>query len=385
MKETYTEELYRLRRWLHQHPECAMEEDQTSRFIAAYMEELGIPCRRLEPSGVIGQITVDEGLPWIALRAEIDGLPIREATGLAFASTCEGKMHACGHDAITAVVLCLTKVFWEERERLKYNVRFLFEPAEETGEGALHMIQNGALEDPRPEALLIFHFGNQEPRAMEIQKSITTAVIGRLNITVRGASAHWYARQEGIDAMYAASRLVVAVRGINDHFRTKHPFVLGFGLLRSGRGGNIVADEAQLCGSLRAFTEEEFSQLLEELKACIAKIEEETGAKICLEMTKKIPPMINDPALVERGSIIGRRIFGEKFYLGEHPFLVGDNAAYYMQQIPGMRAVFLAGFEDRENYPVHNPGFDLDERVMADALEFLYRFCTEDGCAETET
>ena len=362
---------------LHQHPECAMEERLTSQYIARYLEDWGIPCRRLEPSGVIAEITADEKQPWLAIRAEIDGLPVQENTGLPFISLHEGKMHACGHDAITAVALCLARVLMMHREELKYNIRLLFEPAEETGEGAKHMILHGALESPKPEAILVFHFGNQESRAMEIQKSISTAAIGGLRITVRGKSSHWSQMGEGIDAMYAAARLVVAVRRINEQFMTEHPFVLGFGILQAGRGGNIVADEALLSGSLRAFTERDFQRVLGELERCILEVRKDTGADIRLEITKKIPPIINDPSLVDKGAKIGREIFSDKFYLGEKPFLVGDNAAYYMQQVPGMRAVFLAGRGDCECYPVHNPGFDIDERVMMDALDFLYRFCTK--------
>lgn len=371
------QELCRLRRWLHQHPECAMEERLTSQYIGQYLEDWGIPCRRLEPSGVIAEIAADEKLPWLAIRAEIDGLPVQENTGLPFTSLHEGKMHACGHDAITAVALCLARVLMMHREELKYNIRLLFEPAEETGEGAKHMILHGALESPKPEAILVFHFGNQESRAMEIQKSISTAAIGGLRITVRGKSSHWSQMGEGIDAMYAAARLVVAVRRINEQLKTEHPFVLGFGILQAGRGGNIVADEALLSGSLRAFTERDFQRVLGELERCILEVRKDTGADIRLEITKKIPPIINDPSLVDKGAKIGREIFSDKFYLGEKPFLVGDNAAYYMQQVPGMRTVFLAGRGDCECYPVHNPGFDIDERVMMDALDFLYRFCTK--------
>lgn len=379
-KET-VKELFRLRRWLHSHPELSMEEEQTSRFIADYLETLGIPCRIIGKTGVIGTLmaesTDETSLPTIAIRAEIDGLPICENTGLPFSSVYPGRMHACGHDAITAVVLCLARVLAEHVRELKYNIRFLFEPAEETGEGARYMIENGALEEPRPDAVLIFHFGNQEMRAMEIQKSISTAAVGGLRICVKGKASHWSQRLEGIDALYAASRVVTAIHTINETFQTQYPFVLGFGMMNAGTGGNIMAEEAQMRGSLRAFTEADFDAVYEELQKRISEISEETGAKISLETIRKIPPIINDGALAEKGAKIGRKLFGDRFSLGEKPFLVGDNAAFYMQQVPGLRSVFLAGKEGGEVYPVHNPKFDIDEEVMVDALHFLYRFCCE--------
>ncbi|MEE0693451.1 MAG: M20 family metallopeptidase [Lachnospiraceae bacterium] len=379
-KET-VKELFRLRRWLHSHPELSMEEEQTSRFIADYLETFGIPCRIIEKTGVIGTLmaesTDETSLPTIAIRAEIDGLPICENTGLPFSSVYPGRMHACGHDAITAVVLCLARVLAEHVRELKYNIRFLFEPAEETGEGARYMIENGALEEPRPDAVLIFHFGNQETRSMEIQKSISTAAVGGLQICVKGKASHWSQRAEGIDALYAASRVVTAIHTINETFQTQYPFVLGFGMMNAGTGGNIMAEEAQMRGSLRAFTEADFDAVYEELQKRISEISEETGAKISLEIIRKIPPIINDGALAEKGAKIGKELFGDRFSLGEKPFLVGDNAAFYMQQVPGLRSVFLAGKEGGEVYPVHNPKFDIDEEVMVDALHFLYRFCCE--------
>ena len=239
------------------------------------------------------------------------------------------------------------------------------------------MIENGALEEPRPDAVLIFHFGNQETRSMEIQKSISTAAVGGLQICVKGKASHWSQRAEGIDALYAASRVVTAIHTINETFQTQYPFVLGFGMMNAGTGGNIMAEEAQMRGSLRAFTEADFDAVYEELQKRISEISEETGAKISLEIIRKIPPIINDGALAEKGAKIGKELFGDRFSLGEKPFLVGDNAAFYMQQVPGLRSVFLAGKEGGEVYPVHNPKFDIDEEVMVDALHFLYRFCCE--------
>ncbi|MDO4322151.1 MAG: amidohydrolase [Lachnospiraceae bacterium] len=372
--DAYDGKLRQLRHWLHEHPETAMQEKNTSRYIAEQMESFGIPCRVLGETGVIAELTADRELPTIAVRAEIDALAVREETGLPFASQYPGKMHACGHDANTAAALCLAAVLAEHKDALKYNVRFLFEPAEETGEGARYMMAHGALDDPKPLGILIFHFGNQESRAMEIQRNISTAVIGGLRVRVKGKESHFSQYREGIDAMYAASRLVVAVREINDFFQTEYPFVLGFGRMQAGPGRNTVSGEAVLEGSLRTFSEKDFENVYAELQKRMREIERETGAAIELELTKKIPPIINAPFLVERGMQTGRELFGEKFYLGEKPFLVGDNAAYYMEKIPGMRVVFLAGKAGETVYPVHNPRFDIDEAVMIAAVKFFYGF-----------
>ncbi|MDD6189606.1 MAG: M20 family metallopeptidase [Clostridiales bacterium] len=368
------QELVRLRRWLHQHPELSMQEYETSRFISEYLSQAGIANHIVGETGVIADLVVDEKLPTLAVRAEIDALPVNEQTGLDYASAYPGRMHACGHDAITAVVLYLARTLAGRRSELKCNVRFLFEPAEETGSGARYMIANGALENPRPAGILVFHFGNQQTRSMEIQQSVSTAQIGGLRIQIKGKASHWSQREDGIDAMYAAARLVIAIQEINTSFLTQKPFVLGFGSLQAGKSGNILADEAELSGSLRAFTNQDFESVLQELNRRIKQIERETRAAVTLQLTKKLPSIVNAPAFVERGMTIGRKMFGEHFCLGEKPFLVGDNAAFYMENIPGMRVVFLAGKEAETVYPVHNPRFDIDENVLLDALKFLENF-----------
>lgn len=231
-------------------------------------------------------------------------------------------------------------------------------------------------ENPKVDALLIFHFGNQETRHMEIQKSITTAAVGGITLHVTGKSSHWFQPQDGIDALYAASRLAVEIHRLNDTLKTQHPFVLGFGTMEAGTAGNIVADTAQLYGSLRAFTMEDFHYVWNQLEQVMRQVEQETGASICLEPGRMIPPMINDASLVKQGSRIGKELMQDHFSLGEEPFLVGDNAAFYLEHVPGMRTVFLGGKKQGSNEPVHNPAFDLDEQILLDALEFFYQMVT---------
>ena len=191
----YEEELLCLRHWLHQYPELSMEETRTTQFIYDYLTNLGISCYKAGKTGVIGTIMVNPSYQTIAIRSEIDGLPIEEATGLPFSSKIPGRMHACSHDAITAVNLCLAKILAEHKELLTCNVRFLFEPGEETGQGAKHMISHGGLDNPKVDGLLIFHFGNQETRHMEIQKAITTAAVGGITLHVKGKASHWFQPQ----------------------------------------------------------------------------------------------------------------------------------------------------------------------------------------------
>lgn len=380
--QEYYDELLMVRRWLHRHPELSMKERQTSAYIARYLEKCGLEVQRTGEVGVIATLLADrkqctdrsgEKCRTIAIRAEIDALPVQEATGLPFSSENPGVMHACGHDCITAVALCLARVLSEQRKDLTSNVRFIFEPAEETGQGAKYMMGQGALENPQVDEILIFHFANQEPRGMEIQKSITTAGVCGITFRVKGKSTHWFAPESGRDAMYGAAKLIEEIHDMNQNFSAEYPFVLGFGLMQAGAAGNIMAEEAMINGSLRTFGKKDAEDILEELKKRMSRIEQETGLRIIMEMGRSIPAFENHAQLVKRGAEIGRDLMGERFMLGETPFLVGDNAAFYAEKIPGMRTVFLAGKPGEKCCPVHNPGFDIDENVMMDALRFLYR------------
>ncbi|MDO5541540.1 MAG: M20 family metallopeptidase [Eubacteriales bacterium] len=380
--QEYYDELLMIRRWLHRHPELSMEERHTSEYIACYLEKCGLTVQRTGDVGVIatlfsdrGQVSdmADEKCRTIAIRAEIDALPIQEATGLIFSSENPGVMHACGHDCITAVALCLAKILSTQRKSLKHNVRFIFEPAEETGQGAKYMMEHGALENPQVDEILIFHFANQEPRGMEIQKSITTAGVCGITFRIKGKSTHWFEPENGRDAMYGAAKLIEEIHDINAGFPAEYPFVLGFGLMKAGAAGNIMAEEAMINGSLRTFTKKDADAVLEELKKRMKRIEQETDLRITMDMGRSIPAFHNHAQLVKRGAEVGRDLMGERFMLGEKPFLVGDNAAFYAEKIPGMRTVFLAGKPGEKCCPVHNPGFDIDETVMMDALRFFYR------------
>lgn len=373
-KKEIKERVLMHRHWLHQHPELAFEEKETTAYIAKHLQAVDILVHPIGECGLFADLVVDKSFSTIAIRAEMDALPVKEETGLPFASVCDGKMHACGHDANTAIVLTLAEFIAKEKEHLKCNLRFIFEPAEEIGEGAKYMIAHGALKNPEPKEILLFHFGNEESNMIEVKKSISTAQIAGLQITVQGRSSHFCQYNDGVDAMYAAAKFVCAVHNINENFTAQYPFVLGFGLMQVGTGGNIVADRAELKGSLRTFTKEDFELIYQEMLKRCKEIELETGASIQVEITKIVPPIINDAQMVKRVSEVGAYLRGEQFRLVENPFLAGDNAAYYLEHVPGLHVVFLAKKKGETTYPIHNSRFDLDEEEIVKAVEFLLTY-----------
>ena len=364
-------EVVKIRRHIHMYPEISEEEYETSKFIKKCLEEIGLDAYIVGDTGAVSTLMNDPSFPTVALRAEIDALPIEEETNLSFKSKNKGAMHACSHDGIVATALGVAKLLYKNREQLKCNVKFIFEPAEEVGKGAKKLIEEKVLENPKVDKMIIFHYANSEPIGMEIQKSVSTATLGRVGIEVTGKSAHWGEAEKGINAISVSAKVVSAIDDINEELKDKMQFVLGMGTINGGVKNNIMAESVKLEGTLRAFSDENFSYLLTYLQDKMKAIEEETNATIDVDLISHLPGLVNNPELVKMGSKVGKEIFGDRFVLGEKPFLAGDNAAYYFRLIPGVRIVFFAE-NSGENWPIHNSKFDFSEEIFPYAICTLY-------------
>lgn len=375
LKENYAEEVLRLRRHFHKYPELALLEVKTSAYIREYMENLGYEITPVEPTGLIAELpALQKKEKTVVLRAEMDGLPIQEKTGLPYASVNDGCMHACGHDAILATALTLARVAADEGEDFPVRIRFLFEPAEEIGEGAKRMLDAGALENPAADAFLMFHFAGDEEFAMAVHEGQASAMIGSVQIHVHGKSSHWCEANKGIDAIYAASRVVCAIHDINRDYKPKGKCLVGMGSIHGGEYANIIADHVVLNGNIRATREEDFYALKGLLGDAFRRIEEETGTEIeMLFLKDPVLPFANEEHLTEIAVSVGRELFQDRFLLeGEDElFLSGDNAYRYFWKTKGLFVVFLAGLPG-QNHPLHHPEFQLDEAILPYSVETLY-------------
>ena len=381
MKKTefsqYEEEVIRLRRHFHQYPELALQEFQTSAFIQKYLEELGYQVRHVPPTGLIAEHPCMKNREkMVVLRAEMDALPVQECTGLDYASRNKGCMHACGHDGILAVALTLAKILSGEKD-FPVAVRFLFEPAEEIGEGTVRMLEGGALDKDKgrkADGFLMFHYACDQPLGMAVHKGQASAMIGKMEILIKGKSSHWCQAEKGIDSIYAAGLVVQKVHEISRDYVGKGPHVAGIGTIHGGEYPNIISDQVKLVGNIRACYREDFEQLKKALEQAFHKVEEVTGAQVCLSFPKDpVLPFANDPTLTAIAADTGRTIFGSHFLLeGEDElFLTGDNAYRYYQQTKGLFCVFLAAVPGEE-HPFHHPKFQIDERILLPSVQTLY-------------
>lgn len=383
----YQEELLRHRRYFHMHPELGLQEKETSAYIRSYLEKLGYEIIPVAPTGMIAELPeLKNRKKTVVLRAEMDALPMEERTGLSYASVNPGCMHACGHDGILAVVLTFCRILAEEKNDFPVNVRILFEPAEEIGEGAGRMLQAGALEGTGGDAFVMFHFAVDMPLGMAVHLGQASAMIAGIGIEVRGKASHWSEAEKGIDSIYAGGRVIQAVHDLNVSYQGKAPCLIGLGTAHGGQYGNIIADSMVLTGNIRACREEDFQALYTCLEEELKKIEEETGAGLTLSLLKEpVLPFANDPELTGIAEEVGKEVFGDRFFLEgeEELFLAGDNAYRYFRKIRGVFLVFLAKVPGND-HPLHHPEMELDEAVFPKSLETVYKTIRKIGEERSE-
>lgn len=373
LDKKHKEELLALRRRFHMYPELALKEFETSAYIRAYMEGLGYELRAVEPTGLIAELpALKDKEKTIVLRAEMDALPIQEKTGLSYASQNDGCMHACGHDAILAVVLMVAKLAAEAGERFPVCLRILFEPAEEIGEGAGRMLNSGALENA--DGFVMFHFAGDQEIGLAVHEGQASSMIGSVEIHVYGKSSHWCEAEKGVDAIYGASCVVDAIHKVNRDYRGKGKHLVGIGAVHGGEYANIIADHVVLKGNIRATREEDFYALKEILTERFREIEGQTGTKIEMIFPKEpVLAFANDSGFTKTAQKVGTAIFGDRFLLEgeEELFLSGDNAYRYFEKTRGIFLVFLAAMTG-ENHPLHHPQFQIDEEILPLSVETLY-------------
>lgn len=380
----YKDELLQLRRHFHQYPELGLKEVETSAFIRRYLEELGYDLTPVAPTGLIASHpSQNKKEKLVVLRAEMDALPIQERTGLPFASKNQGCMHACGHDGILAAALVMAKIAAREGGQFPVQVRFLFEPAEEIGEGAKRMLSANALENA--DAFLMFHYAVDEPFGMAVHEGQASAMINGLDIHIRGKSSHWCEASKGIDSIYGASLVVQAFHDLNCSYKGKGPFVVGIGTIHGGEYPNIITDHVVLRGGIRACYQEDYIELKNRIEESLSEIQKKTGTRIEMIFPKEpVLAFANDAELTAIAEKAGKKVFKDRFILeGEDKlFLSGDNAYRYFEKTRGLFTVFLAGIPGKDHL-LHHPEFQFDEEILPYSLEALYEMIREIGIVKS--
>ena len=363
-----------LRHWFHSHPELSYEEVETAAHIIAELESLGIPYKYGGVGhAVIGFIDgLDKGQPAIALRADMDALPGDETTGADYASVNPGVMHACGHCAHMAILIGAARLLASDPP--PGPVRLVFQPAEERGGGSRVAIADGALEG----VATIFgaHVTHEwETGKIMVRDGHVTAQSDAFTIKVRGKGGHGARPHEAIDAIVISGFLITALQTlVSRETNPLHPSVVTIGKIASGSAGNVIAEEAELYGTIRTSLVESRTRIHHGLERMIKAAAELHNAVIDIEIRQGYPPVVNEPRSVSIARQAAADVVGaENVVAAEHPSMGSEDFSFYLMKKPGCFVRFGARHPDWEPIPLHSPAFDIDEDALGIGARFFDR------------
>tara|TARA_Y100001970_G_C14134385_1_gene803496 strand:- start:8 stop:1174 length:1167 start_codon:yes stop_codon:yes gene_type:complete len=357
--------IFEWRRDFHQYPELSFQEFRTADLIAKELKSMGLePKPNIGKTGIIADLIFGDG-PMIALRADMDALPIQETSGLSFASKNDGIMHACGHDGHMAMLLATAKVLTQKKNLYNGKVRFIFQPAEEGGGGARYMIKDNCLE--QVDEIYGIHVWNYQPVGeVGVKDGPVMAAADMFDIHIRGIGGHGAAPQGTVDSIIVASHLIQSLQTIVS--RNTNPLdstVVSIGKINGGHNFNIIADEVILSGTARAYTEKNRNLIKNRMYEIILGIEKTYNAKIAFNYKDGYPPTINHTDPTKKVLRAAQKVVGDRAGL---PYLSmgGEDFAYYLQKKPG--CFFFVGSAPNEKAlfetPHHCSHFDMDEKAL---------------------
>ena len=362
------------RRHLHQHPELGFQEIKTSGFVVEWLRALGVEDIRtgIAKTGVTGLIRgrapSERSGKTVLLRADMDALPIEEENEVDYRSTAPGVMHACGHDAHTAMLLGLARLLQDRRDDFAGTVKLLFQPAEEGPGGALPMIEAGVLEDPKVDAAFGMHVAQEVPLGtIELRAGPAMAASDRFNIVIRGKGGHGARPQAAIDPITIGAQIVVALQTlVSRELDPVEAAVVTVGAFLAGEAFNVIPDTAELRGTVRTFTPENRRLLAERLEALVRGVAAAMRAEVDVRYSYGYPPTVNDPAMTELVRSAAGEVVGPD-RVQEAPLMMGaEDFSYFLERVPG--CFFFVGSKNEEKGLVwghHHPRFDIDEECMA--------------------
>jgi len=370
--QNFEEKLVGIRREFHQYPELSGMESSTAERVCQKLEDLDIRHRSgVAGNGVVAEIPGIAAKPYVALRADMDALPIREETGLTFSSKTEGVMHACGHDGHMAILLGAAELLLRENP-LPLPVRLIFQPAEEIGLGAKAMIHSGALDD----VALIFggHLDRHYPTGkIVVSEGAVNASSDKFSIRISGQSGHGARPHETVDAVVVGSLMIMALQTIvSREVDPAYPSVVSVGEFHAGTKANVIAGEAVLKGTVRAQHPTVREQLEKAITRIARSIGELHGAKVDIEIKFGTPVLINTDEMASLAREAATRVVGKENVAKLHTANMGaEDFSYYLEQARGCYVRYGALGPGHTGYPAHSSRFDIDENALPIAAAYL--------------
>ncbi len=366
------------RRDLHEHPELAFEEVRTSGIVAGRLRALGLEVRTgVAKTGVVGTLKGGKpGAKTLAIRADMDALPIHELNEIDYRSTVDGKMHACGHDGHTSILLAVADILSKRREELAGNVKFVFQPAEEVIGGAEPMVKEGALEGV--DNIIGLHLFSSYPMGrVGVRSGPTFASADKFVLKIQGKGGHAAMPEAAVDPIVVAAYIITALQTlISRETSPFSPAVITIGKIEAGSAFNIIPEVAELQGTMRAYSTEHREKLIRRISELARSIAAAMNASCEASFFDGCPPCVNDPAMTERVRQAAEATVGASSVdTGSEVMTTGsDDMGYFLQTVPG--CYFIVGAANPEKgakYPHHHPRFNVDEDAMPIAAEVLAR------------
>ena len=372
--EQYRDQIIQIRRDLHQIPEPAYTESKTARYVADYLTRLGLKTTTgIAKFGVLGSFDLARKGKTLLLRSELDALPVKEQTGLPFASTHDGAMHACGHDGHMAMVLGAAMVLRDLANRMAGHIKYVFQPAEEGPGGAKPMIAAGVMEDPVVDYTLGCHLwpGIDEGK-VGVKEGPLMAAMDRFDITVKGKSGHGAMPHLCVDALEVGTQIVSALqRIISRHMNPLSPTVVTVGEFKSGTTFNVIPGEARLSGTTRTFDPEVWKSWPERMDRIVRGICQAMGADYELNYQPGYPVTKNDPWMAREISAVAEMAVGRENVIVPEPTMGGEDMSYFLDRSQG--CFFFLGVGRKGCAPLHNSCFDFNEDVLLTGVEIYCR------------
>ncbi|WIF94252.1 M20 metallopeptidase family protein [Caminicella sporogenes] len=377
--ENLSDEIINIRRYLHQIPELGFEEYETSKYIAKYLEDIGIKVyKNVAKTGVVGYIRGNNPKRTVAFRADIDALPVEENTKVPYCSKYLGKMHACGHDGHTAILLGLAKYLSLNKDKLRDNVLLIFQPAEEGPGGAEVIIREGILKKFKADCIYGLHlYPEVEEGKVALRSGPLMAQTGEFDIYIYGKSGHGAIPQNAVDSIIISADVINSLQTIiSRSINPIKPAVLTIGRIEGGERRNVIAGKVVLEGTIRAFEESVYNKIKDRMIEILKGKEIVHNCKIELIFRDMYPPVNNDENMVIRFiDIIGR----ENIEIID-PQMISEDYSYYQRELPGL-FFFLGVRNEKEGYiyPLHNSQFNFNERVLAMGVQIYVNLLKGNG------
>lgn len=380
LTEEEKRELIEWRRNIHQYPELAYQEKRTSEIVARRLSEFGYPIQKnVAGTGVVGLLKGRGGGKTLLVRADMDALPVREENEVEYKSKNEGVMHACGHDGHTAILLMTAKKLMGEKN-LRGNIKFVFQPAEEGGNGALKMIEEGVLENPKVDGALGLHLWNNLPVGkVAITPGPILAAVDEFTLKIIGKGGHGAMPETTIDPIVTAGQAITALQTIvSRNVSPLETVVLTIGAIHGGTAFNVIANEVVMKGTVRTYSMKVRDEISKRFEEIVKGVTSAMGASYQLDYRQVCLPTVNDFSMTEFARRVAVEVVGEENIVVGERTMGGEDFSFFLNRVPG--CFILVGSRNESkgfSHSHHSSRFNFDEEALGIGVEIMRKAIPE--------